>query len=77
MFSTVDMVCSVEYDTLVQCIIDIIHAYNNKVLKRNITNMCVQLEALRGNRNGIYIDLSVPSDDEHVPTIERYIKTMK
>ena len=29
-------------------------------------------EALRGNTNGMQIDLNVPSNDYHVPAIERY-----
>jgi hypothetical protein len=76
-FGTVEMVKSQKATTLLAAVRQVKSAYNKRGF--NITHMLVdgEFETLRGDVAALGITLNVVSRDEHVPEIERFIRTVK
>jgi hypothetical protein len=76
-FGTVEMIKSRSAATLIAAVKQVRSAYVKRGFK--VTHMLVdgEFETLRGDAAALGISLNVASRDEHVPEIERFIRTVK
>ena len=76
-FGTVEMISDAKAATLVQCIKSVMQAYSKRGFEVKQINMDLQFEPIKGDIEELQIDMNVVSEDEHVPEVERYIRTVK
>ena len=76
-FGTVEMISDAKAATLVQCIKSVMQAYSKRGFEVKQINMDLQFDPIKSDIEELHIDMNVVSEDEHVPEIERYIRTVK
>ena len=76
-FGTVAMITNAKADTLQECITEIRSLYAKREFTVVTISMDVQFEPIAASVTGLGITPNFVSQDEHVPEIERYIRTVK
>jgi hypothetical protein len=76
-FGTVEPIPNRKANTLLQAIRDVIRLYSSRGFRVCIGMMDGEFEPLRADLLGLGISLNIASHGEHVPDIERYIRTLK
>ena len=71
------MISDAKSATLVQCIKNVMQVYSKRGFAVRRINMDLQFQPIKGAVEALHLDLNVVSEDEHVPEIERYIRTIK
>jgi hypothetical protein len=76
-FGTSEVITNMKESTLVSCMKNINRTYRQRGFRLTVVLMDGQFECIRGDLAGMGIQLNVVSAGEHVPEIERYIRTVK
>jgi Reverse transcriptase (RNA-dependent DNA polymerase)/Zinc knuckle len=76
-FSTVETIPNRKPETVLKALINVRNIYRGRGF--NITHLLFdgEYECLRGDMASLHITLNTASNDEHVPDIERFIRTLK
>jgi hypothetical protein len=76
-FSTVETIPNRKPETVLKALINVRNIYRGRGF--NITHLLFdgEYECLRGDMASLQIQLNTASNDEHVPDIERFIRTLK
>jgi hypothetical protein len=76
-FSTVETIPNRKPETVLKAFVNVHNIYRGRGF--NITHLLFdgEYECLRGNMASLQITLNTASNDEHVPDIERFIRTLK
>jgi hypothetical protein len=76
-FGTVEVLKNRKHPTILQAIKNVNALYKNRGFRLMTGHTDNEFEPMRGNLLDLGIELNVVSNDEHVPEIERYIRTVK
>ena len=76
-FNTAEMVTDQKASTLLTAIKQVRDIYAQRGFRVTVAIMDGQFEPLRGDLAGLNIGLQVAGHDDHVPEVERYIRTLK
>jgi Reverse transcriptase (RNA-dependent DNA polymerase) len=76
-FSTVETIPNRKPETVLKALLNVRNVYRRRGF--NITHLLFdgEYECLRGDMGSVQITLNTASNDEHVPDIERFIRTLK
>jgi hypothetical protein len=76
-FGTVEMIMNQKSPTIIQAIKGVRDIYRRRGFCVTHILMDGQFEPIRGDLAGLHITLNTVANDEHVPEVERYIRTIK
>ncbi len=76
-FGTAEMILNQKNSTLIAAIKQVKQIYMRRGFIIHTILLDGQFESLRGDIADLHITLNTVSNDEHVPDIERYIRTVK
>ena len=76
-FGTIEFLTNRREDTIGQCIKNVMRLYGSRGFLVTMTHADGEFEVLRGSLAAAGSGLNVCSHDEHVPEVERYIRTIK
>ena len=76
-FGTVEMIANRRADTVLNSIKSVLHIYKQRGFNVSHLLMDGEFEPLRGALAGLGIQLNMVTNQEHVPEVERYIRTLK
>jgi len=76
-FGTSEMIENMRETTLLSCFKNILGVYRQRGFRVRHALMDGQFEPLRGDLAAMGVELNTASNDEHVPEIERYNRTVK
>jgi Reverse transcriptase (RNA-dependent DNA polymerase)/Zinc knuckle len=76
-FGTVAVLNDRRASTIMKSVTEVIRIYKKRGFVVDMVLMDGEFECLRGNLLDIGVELNTASRDEHVPQIERYIRTLK
>ena len=76
-FGTVEPILNRKAGTLMKCIDNVKKIYEKRGFRLRIAVIDNEFECLRGSFLDIGVELNTAANDEHVPEVERYIRTLK
>ena len=76
-FRTIEMLANRREDTVGKCVTNVMHLYGSRGFLVTMTHADGEFEAICGSLAATGSGLNVCSNDEHVPEIERFIRTVK
>ncbi len=76
-FSTVEMIANQKAPTLLKAIKQVKQIYTQRRFRVTSIHMDGQFETIRGDLAELNVALLIAGHDDHVPEVERYIRTLK
>jgi hypothetical protein len=76
-FGTIEVLKNRKTPTILQAFKNVNAIYNNRGFRITIGHTDNEFEPMRGDFLDLGVELNVASNDEHVPEIQRYIRTVK
>ena len=76
-FGTVEYIPTRTQDQILAAILRVVKLYGTREYKVNVIHADLEFEVLRPELSNKHILLNVASEGEHVPEVERYIRTVK
>jgi Zinc knuckle len=76
-FATAEMICNQKDPTILLAIKHVVATYAKRGFRVATILMDGQFDSLRGDLSELHLTLNTTANDEHVPEIERHIRTIK
>jgi hypothetical protein len=77
LFETTEVIKNLKNETLIKAIQNVLNTYQERGFKISHFLMDGQFDSLRYTLSGLGIHLNIVASQEHVPEVERYIRTLK
>jgi hypothetical protein len=77
LFGTTEVIKNLKNETLIKAIRNVLNTYQERGFKVSHFLMDGQFDSLRYTLSGLGINLNIVARQEHVPEVERYIRTLK
>jgi hypothetical protein len=77
LFGTTEMIKKLKNETLIKARQNVLNTYQERGFKVSHFLMDGQFDSLRNTLSGLGINLNIVARQEHVPDVERYIRTLK